>query len=77
MKQAGGIAADKIENLIPKDSKIPIDARDIIRSLVDDYDFFEVQELAPNAISGFSRINGETVRIFWKLRMNHSPPNAV
>jgi len=54
----------KIENLIPKDSKIPFDVRDIVRALVDDSDFFEVQELfAPNAITGFSRINGQTVGI--------------
>jgi acetyl-CoA carboxylase carboxyltransferase component len=53
-----------IENLIPKDSKVPFDMRDIVRAVVDDSDFFEVQELfAPNAITGFSRINGETVGI--------------
>jgi acetyl-CoA carboxylase carboxyltransferase component len=53
-----------IVNLIPKDSKIPFDMRDIVRALVDDSDFFEVQEwFAPNAITGFSRINGETVGI--------------
>jgi methylmalonyl-CoA decarboxylase subunit alpha len=54
----------KIENLIPKDSKVPFDVRDIVRALVDDSEFFEVQErFAPNAITGFSRINGETVGI--------------
>jgi methylmalonyl-CoA decarboxylase subunit alpha len=54
----------KIENLIPRDSKIPFDVRDIVRALVDDSEFFEVQALfAPNAIIGFSRINGETVGI--------------
>jgi methylmalonyl-CoA decarboxylase subunit alpha len=53
-----------IENLFPKDSKEPFDMRDIVRAIVDDSDFFEVQELfAPNAIVGFSRINGETVGI--------------
>jgi Acetyl-CoA carboxylase, carboxyltransferase component (subunits alpha and beta) len=50
--------------LIPKDSKIPFDVRDIVRALVDDSEFFEVQELfAPNAITGFARIEGETVGI--------------
>ncbi len=54
----------KIENLIPKDSKIPFDMRDIVRALVDDSEFLEVQErFAPNAITGFSRINGEPVGI--------------
>ena len=48
-----------IQNLIPQDSKVPFDMRDIVRAIVDDSDFFEVQELfAPNAITGFSRING-------------------
>ena len=56
--------AYRIGELIPKDSKIPFDVRDIVRALVDDSEFFEVQELfAPNAIIGFARINGETVGI--------------
>ncbi len=54
----------KIENLIPKDSKVPFDMRDIVRALVDGSEFFEIQErFAPNAIIGFSRVNGETVGI--------------
>ena len=54
----------QIDALIPKDSKIPFDVRDIVRALVDDSEFFEVQELfAPNAITGFARIEGETVGI--------------
>ena len=57
-------ATCKIETLIPKDSKIPFDVRDIVRALVDDSEFFEVQEhFAPNAIIGFGRIEGETVGI--------------
>ena len=57
-------ASYKIEELIPKDSKIPFDVRDIVRAIVDDSEFFEVQELfAPNAIIGFARIEGETVGI--------------
>ena len=54
----------KFESLIPKDAKVPFDVRDIVRAIVDDSEFFEVQKLfAPNAIIGFSRINGETVGI--------------
>ncbi|MEI7611379.1 MAG: acyl-CoA carboxylase subunit beta [Betaproteobacteria bacterium] len=54
----------QIDELIPADSKIPFDVRDIVRALVDDSDFFEVQEFfAPNAIIGFARIEGETVGI--------------
>lgn len=57
-------ASYEIEKLIPKDSKIPFDVRDIVRSLVDDSEFLEVYELfAPNAVIGFARIQGETVGI--------------
>ncbi len=54
----------KIGNLLPKDSKVPFDVRDIVRSIVDDSEFLEVQELfAQNAVVGFGRVNGETVGI--------------
>ncbi len=57
-------AAYRIEELIPADSKIPFDVRDIVRAIADDSEFLEVQELfAPNAIIGFARINGETVGV--------------
>ncbi len=52
----------KIDNIIPDDPKMPYDVRDIIRAIVDDSDFLEIQELwAANAVIGFGRINGETV----------------
>ncbi len=51
-----------IENIMPTDPKIPYDVRDIIKSVVDDSEFLEVQELfAPNIVIGFSRLSGETV----------------
>ena len=60
----------KIENLIPNDSKVPFDMRDIVRALVDGSEFFEIQErFAPNAVIGFSRINGETVGIIGNQAM--------
>jgi acetyl-CoA carboxylase carboxyltransferase component len=47
---------------MPTDPKIPYDVRDIIKSVVDDSEFLEVQELfAPNIVIGFSRLSGETV----------------
>lgn len=53
-----------IEKIIPEDSKKPYDIKDVIQALVDDSDFFEVQErFAPNIVIGFGRINGETVGI--------------
>ena len=52
----------KIDKIVPSDPKQPYDVRNVIRSVVDDSDFFEVQELwATNAVIGFGRINGETV----------------
>lgn len=52
----------KIEDIVPSDPKKPYDVRDVIRALVDDSDFFEVQErFAANIVIGFGRINGETV----------------
>lgn len=52
----------KIEDIIPSDAKEPYDVRDIICAVVDDSDFFEVQELfAANIVIGFGRMNGETV----------------
>ena len=52
----------KIDDIIPSEAKEPYDVRDIIRAVVDDSDFFEVQELfAANIVIGFGRMNGETV----------------
>ncbi len=52
----------KIDNIIPTDPREPYDVRDVIRSISDDSDFFEVQELfAANMVVGFGRINGDTV----------------
>ncbi len=52
----------KIENIFPTNPKQPYDVRDIIRSITDDSDFFEVQELfAQNIVIGFARIAGNTV----------------
>jgi acetyl-CoA carboxylase carboxyltransferase component len=52
----------KIDDIVPGDPKQPYDIRNVIRSIVDDSDFMEVQELwAANMVIGFGRINGETV----------------
>ncbi|MCL1944177.1 MAG: acyl-CoA carboxylase subunit beta [Candidatus Azobacteroides sp.] len=52
----------KIDDIIPSEAKEPYDVRDVIRAVVDNSDFFEVQELfAANIIIGFGRMNGETV----------------
>jgi acetyl-CoA carboxylase carboxyltransferase component len=52
----------KIEDIIPADPKQPYDVRDVVRAIVDDSDFFEIQELfAANIVIGFGRMNGQTV----------------
>ena len=51
-----------VNDIIPSDPKQPYDVRDIIKSIVDDSDFFEIQELwAANIVIGFGRIHGETI----------------
>ncbi len=53
-----------VENIIPADPSQPYDVRRVIYSIVDDSDFFEVQEFwAANIVIGFARINGDTVGI--------------
>jgi methylmalonyl-CoA decarboxylase subunit alpha len=55
-------AAFHIYDIVPADPKLPYDARDIIKAVCDDSDFFEVHEnWAANIVVGFARINGETV----------------
>lgn len=52
----------KIEEIVPGDAKQPYDVRDLIKAIVDDSDFIEIQELwASNIVIGFGRMNGETV----------------
>lgn len=54
----------KIEEIIPKEATQPYDVRDIIRSISDDSEFFEIQEQwASNIVIGFARFHGETVGI--------------
>jgi len=51
-----------IEKIFPSNPKEPYDVCDLIRSVSDDSDFLEVQELwARNIVIGFGRIKGDTV----------------
>jgi acetyl-CoA carboxylase carboxyltransferase component len=50
-----------IENIVPGNPKFPYDIKDIIKSITDGSEFFEIMELyAPNIVIGFGRMNGET-----------------
>jgi methylmalonyl-CoA decarboxylase subunit alpha len=51
----------KIEDIVPSNPKFPYDIKDIIKSITDSSEFFEIMELyAPNIVIGFGRLNGET-----------------
>ncbi len=54
----------KIDSVMPSDPKQPYDVRLLIKAVVDDSEFLEVQDMfAQNIVIGFARINGETVGI--------------
>lgn len=55
---------DELIDLVPDDPKRGYDMRDVIKRLVDDADFLEVQEhFAKSAVVGFARIMGRSVGI--------------
>ncbi|HJX71283.1 MAG TPA: acyl-CoA carboxylase subunit beta, partial [Bacteroidales bacterium] len=50
-----------IEKVVPDDPRQPYDIRNVIKSVADDSEFFEIQEnWAKNMVIGFARMNGET-----------------
>src|SRR5262249_16262662 len=66
-----GASADRIDReeaaldtIVPAESDIPYDMRDLIRNVVDDEYFFEVHEhYAQNIVVGFARLGGQPVGI--------------
>ncbi len=53
-----------IRNIVPVDPNKPYDIKEIIHKVVDDGNFFEVQEYyAKNLVVGFARLNGKTIGI--------------
>ena len=51
-----------VEEIIPADPHQPYDVREVIKSIADNSDFFEVQEMwAANIVIGFGRMGGKTV----------------
>lgn len=55
---------EELNSIIPDSPNKAYDVKDIIRSIVDDGDFMEYQELfAPNIVTGYARLNGQTVGI--------------
>lgn len=55
---------EKLNEIIPEDSSQPYDMKEIIHLIMDEKEFFEVQEsFAGNIIIGFARLNGISVGI--------------
>src|SRR6266852_5603705 len=53
-----------LDNIVPAQSNLPYDMKDVIHAVVDDGYFFEVQEhYAKNIVVGFARLNGRSVGI--------------
>jgi len=56
------LSGTNIEDIVPADPHNPYDIRDIIKSVTDGSDFFEIMEyFARNIVIGFGRIQGNTV----------------
>jgi propionyl-CoA carboxylase beta chain len=57
-------ASEKVNSLVPDDSYQPYDIRKVIKEIVDDNHFFEVQaEYAKNIVVGFGRLGRKSVGI--------------
>jgi propionyl-CoA carboxylase beta chain len=55
---------ESLNTMVPSESNIPYDIKDIIHTVVDDNYFFEVQEhYARNLVIGFGRLDGQPVGI--------------
>ena len=55
---------EKLNDMIPDDPHQPYDIREIIRTVVDDNNFFEVQaDYAQNIVIGFGHLDGKSVGV--------------
>jgi propionyl-CoA carboxylase beta subunit len=53
-----------LDTMVPPDSHVPYDIKDIIHRVVDDRQFFEIHEhYAKNIVVGFARMDGQSVGI--------------
>lgn len=51
----------KIEKIVPNNPRLPYDILDIIKSITDGSEFFEIMDMyAPNIVIGFGRMKGQT-----------------
>ncbi|MCC6276924.1 MAG: acyl-CoA carboxylase subunit beta [Oligoflexia bacterium] len=62
---------ERINTIVPDSSKKPYDMKELIKMIVDEGYFLEVQQhYAPNILIGFSRFNGRSVGIVANQPMN-------
>ena len=55
---------ESLNSIVPDNPNMPYDMKDVIRSLVDNGEFFEIQKLfATNIIIGYARLDGKVVGI--------------
>ncbi|MDW8065282.1 MAG: acyl-CoA carboxylase subunit beta [Anaerolineae bacterium] len=55
---------ERLNEIVPDDPTRPYDIKEVIRLIVDNGDFFEVQpDYAPNIVIGFARLGGHSVGI--------------
>jgi acetyl-CoA carboxylase carboxyltransferase component len=55
---------DALDNIVPESPDKPYDIKEVVRMVVDNGEFFEVQEnFAPNIVIGFARLGGHSVGI--------------
>src|ERR1700674_910555 len=53
-----------LDRMVPDESNLPYDIKDVIHAVADDGYFFEVQEhYAQNIVGGFARLNGQSVGV--------------
>lgn len=59
-----GRVEDSLDTLIPENANTPYDMKELIHKVADEGDFFEIQEdFAKNIITGFIRLEGQTVGV--------------
>ncbi|MFN8204840.1 MAG: acyl-CoA carboxylase subunit beta [Solirubrobacteraceae bacterium] len=55
---------EELNTIVPADPTKPYDMRDVVRLIVDDGEFFEIQEhFAQNIVVGFARLNGYAIGV--------------
>ena len=55
---------EQLDSIVPDQSNLPYEMKDVIQRVVDDRYFFEVQEhYARNIVVGFARLNGKSVGV--------------